>query len=832
MKKTKHIFQKMLLGILAMIGFSQQADAQCAAGQVEVFIDVITDAYGYEAYWELVPVGVGCGTPATIFAGGNTAVGCTGGGAQAQTPGGYTNNSTTTEPQTATGFCLTVGATYQIIAVDDWGDGGTCFSSVAQGFNFCMPTTNGNDTFTFTVQQPITEDLATVAHNGEYTVIPLSQVQTMNLQAAVSNLGTSNATDAILTANIYQGATLVSTVSGTPSTVNAGTTVALTAGTYLPSALGNYTVEYVVSTILLADGNSANDTLYYQFVIDDLSYARDNNAPTGSLGIGAGDGYIGQNFELVNTADMDSVLVFIQNGNTGIVMVGQPLHLTVWSTTGATNTPSTLLGSTDTITITTTGPHWVSVPISGGLNLAAGTYYVAAVESDSNLTIGTTPTIFTPGAGWVDWSTNANGTWSNSEDYNFNVAYLIRPYFAIPCPVLSANATTTDAGCGLSDGTATVVPSGGTAPYTYEWDSNAGSQTTATATNLAAGTYMLTFTDAAGCNNIDTVIVSNPNAPVGAAAVSSNYNGSDISCNGSTDGEATATVTGGTAPYNYEWDVNAANQTTAIATNLAAGTYTVSVTDAANCVGTATVVLTEPSLIAVTDTISDASCNGATDGFIQIFPVGGTAPYTYQWSNGAITASISGVGAGVYTGTVTDVNGCIITGTSTVSEPTAVVASVLDNADGTATASATGGVAPYTYQWDAAAANQTTATATGLTNNTTYSVTVTDANGCTNDTTITVTIVAIGDIPNLNGLTMSPNPTSANVFVELDLAQNADVAIRVTNAIGQTVLENQLREIQSRRIELSTKDLATGVYMVQFVIDGQTVTEKLVVDRK
>jgi hypothetical protein len=835
MKKIKHIFQKMLLAILAIVGFSQQANAQCAAGQAEVFIDVITDGYGYEAYWELVPLGAGCGTAATIFSGGNTAVGCAGGAAQAQTSGGYGDNVTTTEPQTATGFCLTIGTTYQIIAVDDYGDGGTCFSSNGQGFNFCMPTTNatGNDTFTFTVQTPI-EDLGVTAHNGEYTIIPLAQASTMSLEAAVENIGASNAVDAVLTANIYLGGSLVTSVSSLPSAVNAGAAAVLTAGSYLPTALGDYRVEYVVSTVLLADVNTTNDTIVYEFSIDDHAYARDNNVSTGSLGIGAGDGYLGQNFDLINSADMDSVMIFIQNGLAGNSMVGQPLHVTIWNTTGATNTPNAVLGSSDTITITTTGPHWVNLPIAGGLNLAAGTYYVAAVEGDSNVTVGTTPAIFTPGAGWVNWSTNPNGAWSNSEDFNFNVAYMIRPFLGVPCPTLSSTSTTTDATCGLADGTATVVPSGGTGSYTYLWSANAASQTTATATNLMAGTYMLTFTDSLGCEGMDTVMVVNPNAPTATATVTSTYNGSDVSCNGSTDGEATVVALVGTAPYTYEWDASAASQTTAIATGLGAGTYTATVTDAASCVTTTSVTVVEPTaVVIVVDTITNVSCNGAADGTIMTTTTGGTgAVYTYAWSNSEVTEDISNLAAGTYTGAATDVNGCLSVVTGTIIEPTAVLASVLDNGDGTATASATGGVASYTYLWDAAASGQTTATATGLTNNTTYGVTVTDANGCANDTTVTVVIVGISNISNLNGLSMFPNPTNANVFVELDLAQSSEVVIRVTNTIGQVVLENKLGATQSRRVELNTKDLSTGVYMVQFVINGQTVTEKLVVDKK
>ena len=160
MKKLIKLFSKISLGMMAFLGLSANINAQCAAGQVEVFIDVTTDAHGYEVYWELAPVGTACGAATgVIFSGGNTVVGCSGGGAQAQLsnpnlatdPSAYGNSGVTTEPQTVTGFCLTVGQTYQIIATDDYGDGGTCFSNAIQGFNFCMPTGSANDTFTFTV---------------------------------------------------------------------------------------------------------------------------------------------------------------------------------------------------------------------------------------------------------------------------------------------------------------------------------------------------------------------------------------------------------------------------------------------------------------------------------------------------------------------------------------------------------------------------------------------------------------------------------------------------------------------------------------------------------
>ncbi|MGQ3014646.1 MAG: SprB repeat-containing protein, partial [Flavobacteriales bacterium] len=167
---------------------------------------------------------------------------------------------------------------------------------------------------------------------------------------------------------------------------------------------------------------------------------------------------------------------------------------------------------------------------------------------------------------------------------------------------------------GLSDGSITVNISGANAPYTFSWFNGSAAPGVS---GLAAGTYNLTVTDRYGCDSTFSFIVTEPPLLTASASVSSDYNGQDISCNGASDGSALALATGGTASYVYAWSSGAAQ---ASATGLAAGTYTVQVTDANGCIANTTVTLTEPPLLTISASVTsnyngqDVSCNGASDG--------------------------------------------------------------------------------------------------------------------------------------------------------------------------------------------------------------------------
>ncbi|MBK8846395.1 MAG: SprB repeat-containing protein [Bacteroidetes bacterium] len=227
------------------------------------------------------------------------------------------------------------------------------------------------------------------------------------------------------------------------------------------------------------------------------------------------------------------------------------------------------------------------------------------------------------------------------------------------------------------------------------------------------------------------------------AALTCVATGTNVSCNGGSNGTATSTPTGGTSPYTYLWSNG---QTDATATGLLAGTYTATVTDANGCTTSCSYTVAEPAALTCVATGTNVSCNGGSNGTATSTPTGGTSPYTYLWSNGQTDATATGLIAGTYTATVTDANGCTTSCSYTVAEPAALTCvatgtnvSCNGGSNGTATSTPTGGTSPYTYLWSN---GQTNATATGLIAGT-YTATVTDANGCTTSCSYPVTEPAV-----------------------------------------------------------------------------------------
>jgi hypothetical protein len=302
---------------------------------------------------------------------------------------------------------------------------------------------------------------------------------------------------------------------------------------------------------------------------------------------------------------------------------------------------------------------------------------------------------------------------------------------------------------GGNDGSALVVASGGTAPYTYLWSNG---QNTFMADHLTAGNHTVTITDYNRCTATVYVTVPGPQTPLAVTA-----SGIDVKCFGTSTGMATVTsVTGGTPPYSYSWNTTPV-QTSATAVNLAAGIYTVTVTDKNNCSTTATAVVSQPATPVTlgTPVVTDADCSGNQTGGVQLFASGGTGTLNYKLSTGLTntTGIFTNLVAGVYTYTVTDMNGCSATGGFQITDPVSLVLTVKavvnpscwGEATGGASVEASGGSGEYSFAWKDALgfiipsssflnSSSVTNLKAGI-----YTAMVVDTKGCSAVQTVTIT---------------------------------------------------------------------------------------------
>ena len=301
-------------------------------------------------------------------------------------------------------------------------------------------------------------------------------------------------------------------------------------------------------------------------------------------------------------------------------------------------------------------------------------------------------------------------------------------------PITITETVTSPTCVGGADGAIDITISGGVEDYAILWSNG---ETSTNNAGLAAGNYTVTVTDCRGITAEKTITISDP-APINVTATITDQSG-----NGN-DGEISLTVTGGSGTYNnYNWSGGVS--TTNVASNLSAGTYSVTVTDTNGCTGTGSFTVAEicaSTNITITANITNVSGAG-NDGAIDITAGGGLANYSYFWSNSSTNEDLSGLSTGNYTVTVTDANGCTGSQTFTVGNactPITVTANITAESsagnDGAITATSNGGTMPYSYNW-----NPNQGTTSGMITNLvagTYDVTVTDASGCTGTNSFTV----------------------------------------------------------------------------------------------
>ncbi|MBX7181104.1 MAG: hypothetical protein K1X82_03240 [Bacteroidia bacterium] len=218
--------------------------------------------------------------------------------------------------------------------------------------------------------------------------------------------------------------------------------------------------------------------------------------------------------------------------------------------------------------------------------------------------------------------------------------------------IISSSISGTNISCpGGSNGTITLSSvANGLAPYTYLWSNGSTSQNQS---GIVAGAYTVTITDSRGCTGTNNITLTQPNVIAGSATVT------NATCGWCSDGSATVSASGGTGPYTYLWD-NGSTSTSR--SGMAVGTYPVTITDSRGCTNTYNVVVRGPIAASIT---SGSSCS-ANAGTATATGVGGFPPYTYSWSTGSTSQTISNLAAGTYTVTVRDATNATATQSVTI----------------------------------------------------------------------------------------------------------------------------------------------------------------------
>ena len=239
-------------------------------------------------------------------------------------------------------------------------------------------------------------------------------------------------------------------------------------------------------------------------------------------------------------------------------------------------------------------------------------------------------------------------------------------------------------------------------------------------------------------------------------------------------------------------------------------------------------------LLSSTTVLANVSCNGGNDGVAMVTATGGVSPYTYSWNNGMTNDTINNLTAGTYDVVITDANGDTTMSSVDITEPMQLSLSTTSVADtntsgiGMASVIVTGGTMPYTYSWNNGGMFDTLSNVLAGT----YIVTVTDANGCTMvDSVVVSNYVGTNALDYITNLQISPNPTNGFVTIQFELSNYADVNVRIYDLTGQIVQDLGHHNTTSKAFLIDLSGYASGMYMVQFIIEGNVITRKLILNK-
>lgn len=436
----------------------------------------------------------------------------------------------------------------------------------------------------------------------------------------------------------------------------------------------------------------------------------------------------------VSITTTDATCGFNNGQGSSSIIGGTSPYTYNWSN-GSNNSTTTGLAA-ENVSLTITDDKGCSSVVQASVNNEIPDVSITSNDASCNLSNGSASVTVVGGATpySYDWSSGGNTPSSSSLNSGTHIVTITDANNCISVnnisigdsPVAAVVITTTEATCGESNALATAVVTGGSTPYSFEWNTGAGS---ATITGIAAGGFSVTVTDASFCESINNIAVTNSTPELLTSS-------STASC-GNANGIASVAASGGLIPYSYRWSSGGTN---AVESNLTPGAYTVTVEDASGCLNIGNVTVNNVGGATLNSMTYDANC-GISDGIAMVSATGGALPYSYLWSTGGTISTQTGLAVGSYSVIVSDGFGCSEAINNILIEnadgPTLSISgtdAICGNSDGMALVSITGGTSPYNIQWSSGSTN---ALSTGLSAGT-YTATIIDDNSCLSIETITI----------------------------------------------------------------------------------------------
>jgi len=599
-------------------------------------------------------------------------------------------------------------------------------------------------------------------------------------------------------------------------------------------------------SLAISGGNSPYDLEWTDFsgtVLGNDPLLENQIAGTYQINITDANGCLQtEQFEIIQNSELTLTLGTINNlacnniptGSIELLVIGGDGNYTFdWSNgddqQNLTNLPSGPYSVTVTDGLNCTQEISTTVTEPSVLEILDATIQPASCFSSPDGSILLTVTGGTIGADYqFNWSNGGNSaqqialvagdyqvTITDDQGCEIEANYTISSPEEIMLSVLEEPATCS----GTPSGFATVTATGGDGNYSYQWDIDAGSQTTATADNLVANIYFVTVTDGNGCSQIATAEVLEP------LAISNNFEQVDVDCFSNATGTLSADVFGGSAPYTFSWTgPNGFTASTSNLEELVAGTYNLTITDSNGCVFEESALISEPTTgLTATITPVDRVCFGQSNGTATVFPTGGTGTISFLWNfQDQTTASVNNLPPGSWDVVVTDQSGCSITQTTEIEEDPEIVIRLSET--GPLCFNGTEGQAEimaieingsqvnlddYEFIWSN---NETTSQIGNLIGGDRYFVSVTNAIGCQASEVIEIS-----------------NPDPIQILVEeinsTDCANGNNGSATISGAGGIQPYMYQWSSNAGNQTTATAENLTSGVYTV-IISDGNQCTSE------